>query len=74
MSHVNQTKQDWIVWIPVSTRESRNSGKQPRFKTLPLMEPGRTTDQQIFSNPQAPSDLYAFHEHTSWPPEVYEHL
>ena len=65
---------DRIAWILVSAGESRNSAKQPRFKALPLMEFGRTTDQHIFSDPQAPSDLYAIHAHTRWLPKLYEHL
>ena len=57
--------QNWIAWILVSKGESRNSAKQLRFKTLPHMEPGHTTYQQIFSDPQAPSDFFAVHAHTS---------
>ena len=38
------------------------------------MEPGRTTDQQIFSDPEAPSNLYAIHAHISLLPELYEHF
>ena len=41
--------QDWIAWILVCTGESCNCAKLPIFKTLPLMEPGRTTDLHIFS-------------------------
>ena len=62
------------MWFLVSTGESHKSAKQPRFKTLPLMDPGRGTNQQIFSHPYAPSDLYAMHAHTSWLPELCEQL
>ena len=65
---------DWIALILVSTGESCTCAKPPKFKTLPLMEPGRTTYQHIFSDPETPSDLYAIHAHISWLLELYERL
>ena len=38
------------------------------------MKFGRTTDQQIFSDHRVPSDFHGIHAHTSWLPQVYQHL